>query len=93
MMKRGEYETLAAAVADSDADPHARRILAFDLADALTTTSERFDPTRWLLQCDIGEVDPSDVAQWTKRLQLRVESVVRKRRAYEERTGDKLERY
>ncbi|GAA3796508.1 hypothetical protein ACFS5L_02430 [Streptomyces phyllanthi] len=57
-MNRGDYETLAAAIADSDVDERARRILAFDLADALTGTNQRFDPVRWLRQCHIGRVTP-----------------------------------
>ncbi|MFJ9360750.1 hypothetical protein [Streptomyces mirabilis] len=64
-MNRGDYETLAAAIADSDADDRARRILAFDLADALTGTNQRFDPVRWLRQCGIGPTTPVEVAQWS----------------------------
>ncbi|MGW7425057.1 hypothetical protein ACWGJB_34355 [Streptomyces sp. NPDC054813] len=44
-MNRGDYETLAA-VADSGVDTSARRILALDLADALTGTHQRFAPVR-----------------------------------------------
>lgn len=79
-MNRGDYETLSAAIADSDVDSAARRALAFDLADALTGTSDRFDPVLWLRQCEIGPVAPAEVAQWTKRLELRVQSIGRKRR-------------
>lgn len=79
-MNRGDYETLSAAIADSDVDDHARRALAFDIADALTGTSARFDPIRWLRDCQIGSVSSADVADWTKRLELRVKSVGERRR-------------
>ncbi|MET8288370.1 hypothetical protein ABZV80_24380 [Streptomyces sp. NPDC005132] len=92
-MNRGDYETLAAAIADSDADDRARRILAFDLADALTGTSQRFDPVRWLRQCDIGPTTPVEVAQWSSRLAYRVEHIGDRRRACEQRTGVRLEPY
>jgi hypothetical protein len=92
-MNRGDYETLSAAIADSDVDRDAKRALAFDIADALTGTSERFDPVLWLRQCEIGQVEPVEVAGWTKRLELRVLAIARKRRGYEERTGNRLERY
>ncbi|MET7971606.1 hypothetical protein ABZW44_00750 [Streptomyces mirabilis] len=92
-MNRGDYETLAAALADSDVDDHPRRILAFDLADALTSTNQRFDPVRWLRQCDIGPVTPVEVAQWTSRLAYRVEHFDDRRRACEQRTGVRLEPY
>jgi hypothetical protein len=92
-MKRGDYETLSAAIAESEADDKARRILALDLADALTGTSERFDPVLWLRQCKIGDVKPEEVAEWTARLENRVEAMARKRRAYEQRTGDRLGKY
>ncbi|MFC9633988.1 hypothetical protein ACFTY8_33210 [Streptomyces mirabilis] len=92
-MNRGDYETLAAALADSDVDDHPRRILAFDLADALTGTNQRFDPVRWLRQCDIGPVTPVEVAQWTSRLAYRVEHIDDRRRACEQRTGVRLEPY
>ncbi|MFE4630742.1 hypothetical protein [Streptomyces mirabilis] len=91
-MNRGDYETLAAAIADSDADDHARRILAFDLADALTGTNQRFDPVRWLRQCGIP-VKPGEVAQWTSRLAYRVEHIHHRRQACEQRTGVRLESY
>ncbi|MFE4990402.1 hypothetical protein ACFRH4_03470 [Streptomyces mirabilis] len=92
-MNRGDYETLAAALADSDVDDHPRRILAFDLADALTSTNQRFDPVRWLRQCEIGPVSPVEVAQWTSRLAYRVEHFDDRRRACEQRTGVRLEPY
>lgn len=92
-MNRGDYETLSAAIADSDVDVSARRALAFDIADALTGTSERFDPVFWLRQCEVGPIEAGDVASWTKRLNSRVEAVARKRRAYEERTGKSLGEY
>jgi hypothetical protein len=93
MMNRGDYETLSAAIAESEADDKARRILALDLADALTGTSERFDPVLWLRQCGIGEVDAAHVAKWTARLENRVGAIARKRRAYEQRTGDQIGKY
>lgn len=92
-MNRGDYETLAAAIADSDADDRARRVLAFDLADALTGTSQRFDPVRWLRQCGIGPTTPVEVAQWSSRLACRVEHIGDRRRACEQRPGVRLEPY
>jgi hypothetical protein len=92
-MNRGDYETLAAAIADSDVDDRARRTLAFDLADALTGTNQRFDPVRWLRQCHIGRVTPGEVAQWSSRLAYRVEHLDDRRRAWEQRTGSRLESY
>ncbi|MFE5258519.1 hypothetical protein [Streptomyces coelicoflavus] len=92
-MNRGDYETLAAAITDSDVDPAARRVLAFDLADALTGTNQRFDPVRWLRQCGIGPVAPTEVARWTSRLAYRVEHIDKRRRAWEQRTGSRLEPY
>jgi hypothetical protein len=86
-MKRGDYEILSAVISESSVDDSARRALAFDIADALTTTGERFDPVMWLRQCDIGEVSVQDVAEWTKRLDLRVNSVSRRRLAYTEPNG------
>lgn len=92
-MNRGDYETLSAAFADSDVDDAARRAMAFDIADALTGTGERFDPLRWLRQCNVGPVEPAEVAEWTTRLKLRVEAVARKARAFENRTGQKIEHH
>lgn len=86
-MNRGDYENLSAAIADSEADPAAKRILAFDIADALTTTSNRFDPVRWLRDCEVGHVTADDVAQWTKRLNSRVGAIARARKAAEQRQG------
>ncbi|MGW3635250.1 hypothetical protein ACWD7F_34805 [Streptomyces sp. NPDC005122] len=91
-MNRGDYETLAAAIADSDVDDSARRILAFDLADALTGTNQRFDPVRWLRQCGTPAT-PVEVAQWTSRLAYRVKHIHDRRRACEQRTGVRLESY
>jgi hypothetical protein len=93
-MNRGDYETLSAAVADSDdQDLGARRAIAFNLADALTGTSTRFDPVRWLRDCKVGPIDPADVADWSTRLELRVQAIAAKQRAFEQRTGEKIERY
>jgi hypothetical protein len=79
-MSRSDYETLSAAIADSDdQDFNARRNIAYNIADALTGTSDRFDPILWLRQCEIGPVSPADVADWTKRLELRVKSIGAKR--------------
>lgn len=80
-MSRSDYETLSAALSESvdDVDLSARRHIAFDIADALTGTSDRFDPILWLRQCEVGQVSAKDVADWTKRLNLRVKSIGRKR--------------
>jgi hypothetical protein len=80
-MSRSDYETLSAALADSDdQDFNARRNIAFNIADALTGTGDRFDPILWLRQCNIGPVAPADVADWTTRLELRIKAIGRKRR-------------
>lgn len=80
-MSRADYETISAAIAESDdQDFHARRNIAFNLADALTGTADRFDPVLWLRQCEVGPVSAADVAGWTKRLELRVISTGRRRR-------------
>jgi hypothetical protein len=80
-MSRADYETISAAISDSDdQDPTARRAIAFNIADALTGTADRFDPVLWLRQCDIGPVSPAAVADWTKRLELRVISIGKRRR-------------
>lgn len=90
-MNRGDYETLAAAIADSEVDSDARRILAFDLADALTGTNPRFDPVRWLRQCVAEPVTPVEVAQWSTRLAYRVKHIDDRRQAWQQRTGRGLE--
>lgn len=93
-MDRGDYETLSAAIAEADDEgPQARRAVAFNIADALTGTSNRFDPIRWLRDCEVGTIDPAEVRAWSKRLDLRVEAIAKKRRAYEERSGETIERY
>ncbi|MFE9525171.1 hypothetical protein [Streptomyces sp. NPDC006631] len=93
-MNRGDYETLSAAIADTDdEDRDARRAVAFNIADALTGTSTRFDPVRWLRDCNLGDIVPSEVADWSTRLGLRVKAISDKQRAYEQRTGEKIERY
>lgn len=93
-MNRGDYETLSAAIADTDdKDLDARRAVAFNIADALTGTSTRFDPVRWLRDCKVGDIVPAEVADWSTRLQLRVKAISDKQRAYEQRTGEKIERY
>ncbi|MET8768901.1 hypothetical protein [Streptomyces sp. NPDC004658] len=80
-MSRADFETISAAIAESDdQDFHARRTIAFNLADALTSTADRFDPVLWLRQCKVGPLSPADVAGWTKRLELRVISIGRRRR-------------
>jgi hypothetical protein len=79
-MSRSDYETLSAALADSDdQDFNARRNIAFNIADALTGTSDRFDPILWLRQCNVGPISPDAVADWTTRLELRVKSIGAKR--------------
>lgn len=80
-MSRSDYETLSAALSESvdDVDIAARRHIAFDIADALTGTADRFDPVLWLRQCEVGQVSAKDVADWTKRLDLRVKSIGKKR--------------
>jgi hypothetical protein len=79
-MSRSDYETLSAALADSDdQDFNARRNIAFNIADALTGTSDRFDPILWLRQCNVGTISPDAVADWTTRLELRVKSIGAKR--------------
>lgn len=106
MLDRGDFENLAAAIADSDVleDQNyteaeerialrAKRTVAFDLADSLTTTSTRFDPVLWLRQCEVGPVSADDVAVWTKRLNSRVAAIRQKRSAYEARTGESLGEY
>ncbi|MDX3260760.1 hypothetical protein PV336_16185 [Streptomyces sp. MI02-2A] len=94
MMNRADYETLSAAIAESDdQEPNARRNIAFNIADALTGTSERFDPVLWLRQCKIGTIDSQDVAEWSARLENRVQSVSRRRREHEARTGNPLPKY
>ena len=92
-MNRGDYETLAAAIADSEVDINARRHLAFDIADALTGTAPRFDPVLWLRGCKVGPIEPAEVADWTTRLEARVQSVSAKREQYVQRTGDQIEKY
>ncbi len=93
-MNRADYEMLSAALAESDdQDLSARRAIAFNLADALTGTSERYDPVLWLRQCKIGDVNSEEVAGWSARLENRVQSVSRRRRQHEQRTGNTLGRY
>lgn len=92
-MNRGDFETLSAAIAESEVPAEFRRALAFDIADALTGTNQRFDPVLWLRECEVGDIESQDVAAWTKRLNSRVASIRRKRRAYEEREGTPLEKY
>jgi hypothetical protein len=80
-MSRSDYETLAAAIADSDdQDLNARRNIAFNIADALTGTADRFDPILWLHQCKIGSFTPADVADWSTRLDLRIKTIGKRRR-------------
>ncbi|MGW0626169.1 hypothetical protein [Streptomyces sp. NPDC002758] len=80
-MSRSDYETLSAAIADSDdQDINARRNIAFNIADALTGTGDRFDPILWLHQCKIGPFSPADVADWSTRLELRIKAIGAKRR-------------
>jgi hypothetical protein len=80
-MSRSDYETLAAAIADSDdQDLNARRNIAFNIADALTGTADRFDPIVWLRQCKIGPFTPAAVASWSTRLDLRIKTIGRRRR-------------
>uniref|UniRef100_A0AAU3IA38 Uncharacterized protein n=1 Tax=Streptomyces sp. NBC_01393 TaxID=2903851 RepID=A0AAU3IA38_9ACTN len=80
-MSRADYETISAAIADSDdQDLKARRAIAFNIADALTGTADRFDPVLWLRQCEVGPITPAAVADWTKRLELRVISIGKRRR-------------
>jgi hypothetical protein len=87
MMKRGDYEKLSAAFAESEVDDNARRALAFEIAEALTATGERFDPVLWLRQCQVGKIDPQDVASWSALLGNRVDSLARRRANYEERVA------
>ncbi|MFE4681601.1 hypothetical protein ACFRNJ_12285 [Streptomyces sp. NPDC056721] len=80
-MSRADYEAISAAIADSDdQELHARRNIAFNIADALTGTADRFDPVLWLRQCQIGQVSPADVAERSSRLSLRVQSIGKRRR-------------
>jgi len=92
-MSRSDYETLSAAIADSEADLPSKRIVAFDLADALTGTADRFDPVLWLRQCEVGPVSPKEVANWTKRLDLRVKSIGKRRRTSLNMGYDHVEQY
>ncbi|MFE2101591.1 hypothetical protein [Streptomyces sp. NPDC059468] len=92
-MSRADYETISAAIAESEADLANRRIVAFDIADALTGTADRYDPILWLRQCDIGPVSPADVAGWSKRLELRVVSIGKRRRTSLDMGYDHVEQY
>ncbi|RZU36003.1 hypothetical protein EV284_3486 [Streptomyces sp. BK022] len=92
-MSRADYETISAAIAESEADLPGRRTVAFDIADALTGTADRYDPVLWLRQCDIGPVSPADVADWSKRLELRVVSIGKRRRTSLDMGYDHVEQY
>jgi hypothetical protein len=91
MMKRLDYEVLSAVFAESEVDDHARRALAFETAEALCGTGERFDPVLWLRQCKVGAIDPQDVASWSALLGNRVDSLARRRAHYEQRVASGAE--
>lgn len=70
-MTRSEYESLASAINESEVPEDAKRTLALEIADAMCATNDRFDPWRFLQQCDVGVVK-EDVEHYSHRLWLRI---------------------
>lgn len=69
-MTRAEYESLASAINEAEVPEEAKRVLALEIADAMCATNDRFDPRRFLQQCDIG-IDTAVVEHYSHRLFLR----------------------
>ena len=69
-MTRAEYESLASAINEAEVPEEAKRILALEIADAMCATNDRFDPRRFLAQCDVG-IDRDMIERYSHRLFLR----------------------
>lgn len=84
MMNAGDYEQVAAVIAESPAlshlPPDRMRALVLDFADRFVATSERFDPVRFANTCNAGVFTDTDVMGWSHGLHLRVSALHSRRR-------------
>lgn len=74
-MTRAEYEALASAINEADVPEDSKRTVALEIATALCATNDRFDPLRFLQQCDVGLVE-GDIKGYSHALWLRTQTGV-----------------
>lgn len=74
-MTRAEYESLASAINEADVPTEAAQEMALNIASNLCATNDRFDPARFLQQCDIGITD-ADIKDFSHPLFLRTQTGV-----------------
>lgn len=75
MMDRSDYESLASALHEADVPREDAKTMALEIATALCATNARFDPVRFLAQCDLGITDV-EVAGYSHALYLRTKTGV-----------------
>ena len=75
VMDRADYESLASAINEADVDPEAKHTLALEIATSLCATNDRFDPVRFLSQCDIG-IPEETIRGYSHALRLRTSTGV-----------------
>ena len=75
MMDRADYESIASAINEADVAMEPKQILALEIATALCSTNDRFDPRRFLQQCDVALTD-HDIALASHALYLRTKTGV-----------------
>jgi hypothetical protein len=74
-MTRADYESLASAIHEVDIPLEQKRSVALEIATALCATNDRFDPARFLQQCDLG-ISEDDIATYSHALFLRTQTGV-----------------
>ena len=76
-----DYELIASVLHDSDViNAFQQRSLALDFADRLVSTSDSFDPVRFVNQAvPGGGYSADDVSDWTTALRLRIKALEARR--------------
>lgn len=74
-MNRADYESIASAINEADVPEEHQRTLALEIATALCAGNDRFDPIRFLRQCDLGLTN-HEIGMYSHALHLRTETGV-----------------
>ena len=74
-MDRADYENLSAAIHEADVPLEHKQTMALEIADGLCNSGPRFDPVRFLAQCEVGLTE-ADISAYSHRLKLRTKTGV-----------------
>jgi hypothetical protein len=75
MMNRADYESIASAINEAEVPEVNKQVLALEIATALCATNDRFDPLRFLQQCDVRLL-PEQISGYSHALFLRSQTGV-----------------